>query len=668
MTSELTFLYVFCGILSAMLGVLVGSGGNLDRKDGVYFVWFVAVQVAWMAVLYWGYFFVMGVFRPEWSEVFIKLAYSFGLLMVVFLNFFFIYFPRERLDVAAGLRFGMAILGGGMAILAGLTDLVHEGQVFLNGVYVADKFGPLYLPYMFVVSAMFVLGFVFSWMKLRLVSGVKRRKVFLSAFFAWIFLGLAFVVNVLLPFFEIYLPISWLAVALSLLFVVPTFFALKHDRFFGVSYLLYRFVGLGIFCLVFLSGVFFFDGWGLVFGFLMALVFYFGRGFFESRDFRSLREAILDLKLKILFADNLTLLGSRLEDCFGQMLAFEEVKIFLVSRGEVDRRMGDFGYGALIYEEIRFRGLENEEFLLEEMRRMGASFCLPLFVDGDFLGVFVLGKSLDKRVFVVEVVREFEGFGKVLELAVANVLVRNKEWGSENLVKSILQRKTRALKSLVSRQSDFLATTAHEFRTPLNIAMFQLEDAMNNYRDQESLVEDMRSLSASLGVLKDLTQRLFDFQRYDLDKVVLRKESVDVGRFVCDVFVEFEPLMKKRKKVFVLRNLLSEPRLVAMDTAQMRQVLSNLFSNAMKFAERIEVVLEAEGREVCVRVVDNGCGVADHLKERIFEKFQSGSGKLPDSYGLGMGLFIARKIVLMHGGRIEVSDTAGGGATFAVYL
>ena len=65
---------------------------------------------------------------------------------------------------------------------------------------------------------------------------------------------------------------------------------------------------------------------------------------------------------------------------------------------------------------------------------------------------------------------------------------------------------------------------------------------------------------------------------------------------------------------------------------------------------------------------DDGCGVADHLKERIFEKFQSGSGKLPDSYGLGMGLFIARKIVLMHGGRIEVSDTAGGGATFAVYL
>lgn len=668
MISEFQTIYLICGGLSLILAMMV-VGRNLRFRDGVYFFLFVMMQAFWIGALYFGYFFLGEVWRPDLSIVFIKLAYAFGLLMVLFLAFFFVYFPRMELSVAKWLRGVILVVSLVMAFVAATTDLVHARQVFVDGVYVADELGSWYLAYMLLVCLLFGLGFYFSLAKLRLVAGVRRQKVFLSAVCAWIFLVLAFTCNVLLPFFQVYLPIAWLTVLFSFVFTVPTFFAFRQYRFFKVSYFLYRLMAViffvGLFSVVFLAA------WmnlflAVVWGFLLAVAMHFLWPFFESRDFRRLREGMMDLKLKVLFVDDLESLSRCLEDFFG----YEEVRLLLCSRSEVDRRLGNLGLSAIVYEEILFRDFspKRRDFLLEEFKKLRANVCLPLFVNEEFLGVLVLGKNLDRRTLAIEEVKLFEELARVLELTVANILVRSEERGSRNFLKSIVRKQTRVLSDLLSRQSDFLATTAHEFRTPLNIAIFQLEDAMSNYRDHEGLVEDMKSLESSLMTLKDLTQRLFDFQRYDLDKVVLRKERTEISEFFGQICEEFGPLMKKRKKFFQFRNLLADQQFAEFDSLQMRQVVSNLLSNAMKFASRIEAVLMIEGDKVCFAVIDNGCGVADDFKQRIFEKFQSGSGKMPDSYGLGMGLFIARRIMELHGGRIVLEDSPGGGATFKIYL
>jgi signal transduction histidine kinase len=112
---------------------------------------------------------------------------------------------------------------------------------------------------------------------------------------------------------------------------------------------------------------------------------------------------------------------------------------------------------------------------------------------------------------------------------------------------------------------------------------------------------------------------------------------------------------------------------VTIDYEKMAQVLTNLIDNAVKFVPeqngRIEVLVEDRVETVRVHIRDNGPGIPENEKERIFDRYAQVEGNLkPGKYGTGLGLAICKELVNLHGGRIWVENSPSGGADFVFSL
>jgi signal transduction histidine kinase len=208
--------------------------------------------------------------------------------------------------------------------------------------------------------------------------------------------------------------------------------------------------------------------------------------------------------------------------------------------------------------------------------------------------------------------------------------------------------------------------TAHEFRTPLSIALFQLEDMFYEHKHEKPVVQDLKIMESSLKNLKNLMQKFFDVQQYNLDKVKLVKTKINIYEYLENVYADFIPVMKNKNVQFSFENNLKKRTSIQIDPSMIRQVLTNLLDNAAKFAKKIKLEVKEDDNKILIRVIDNGPGVPDKDKEKIFGKFED--LEFSRGMGIGLGLYICRKIIELHKGEIFVQDTEGGGATMIVKL
>lgn len=206
-----------------------------------------------------------------------------------------------------------------------------------------------------------------------------------------------------------------------------------------------------------------------------------------------------------------------------------------------------------------------------------------------------------------------------------------------------------------------MADVAHELRTPLAILQGRIEGLLDGVypRDDdqvEELLEQTRHLSR-------LVEDLGTLARADAGALELRKEPVDLG----DLVRELAASLPRPVTVTVPATLPA----VDVDPVRVRQVLLNLLANAIRHTPADgEVAIEVEAptgkrpRRILVRVRDSGSGIAPEDLPHVFDRFQKGSG----SGGSGLGLAIARKLVLAHGGEVEIDSTPGAGTTVTVSL
>jgi signal transduction histidine kinase len=222
----------------------------------------------------------------------------------------------------------------------------------------------------------------------------------------------------------------------------------------------------------------------------------------------------------------------------------------------------------------------------------------------------------------------------------------------------------------LEQQSDFIAVTAHEFRTPLSIAMFQLEDTLTTHEHTPQVVKDMEVMSESLNNLRNLTQTLFDVQQYDLNKIKLNKSKVDIREYLNQIVQEFKFIIEEKNINFHYKNNIKEQSHIEIDEQQIRQVFANLFNNAIKFADNdnpeISIEINENENTVQIAIIDNGSGVQDKDKKRVFEKFQT--TKVSMGTGIGLGLYICKKIIELHKCKIWIEDNKPKGTTFIFEL
>lgn len=233
-----------------------------------------------------------------------------------------------------------------------------------------------------------------------------------------------------------------------------------------------------------------------------------------------------------------------------------------------------------------------------------------------------------------------------------------------------LQRKER------DDREELLALVSHELRTPLTVIggytrLLLGEEVGPLNAEQRRFLEESRKASQRLN---GFISNLFDASRVERHAEVLEIANVPIGPVIENVAEMFQPLFNERSLGLTI-DLETEDR-VRFDPARVEQVLTNLLGNALKHVPaggRVDLTLRRytqsrDGRGfVEIAVEDNGPGIADEERDRVFERYvQLGDRERRD--GLGLGLAICRRLVEAHGGQIRLSEPPGGGARFAFTL
>ncbi|WP_431023621.1 ATP-binding protein [Halomonas sp. H5] len=224
-------------------------------------------------------------------------------------------------------------------------------------------------------------------------------------------------------------------------------------------------------------------------------------------------------------------------------------------------------------------------------------------------------------------------------------------------------------------KSEFLANMSHEIRTPLNgiIGFCQLLARSNlDDRQQEWLSHVHKASNSLLSLINDI----LDFSKIEAGKLEL--ESVDLDILVIvDEVLGLQAPMAQQKQLHLLGLVYDDvPAQLQGDPLRIKQVLTNLVHNAIKFTEKGEILVrvmleETEGAEVILRVQisDTGIGMDEESQRRLFQAFQQARESDTRHYGgTGLGLMICRQLVEQMGGEIGVESAPGRGSTFTLSL
>jgi two-component system CheB/CheR fusion protein len=218
-------------------------------------------------------------------------------------------------------------------------------------------------------------------------------------------------------------------------------------------------------------------------------------------------------------------------------------------------------------------------------------------------------------------------------------------------------------------KDEFLAMLGHELRNPLSAVRNAVATASLDETRRPRALEIARRQVDQLGRLID---DLLDSARITQGRVLVHKERANLTEIIERAVESVRALVEGRGVQLVVTHT-PFPIRVEADPARLEQVFVNLLSNGAKYTDaggRIEVTSEREGDEVAIHVRDTGIGIAPEMLPRIWELFAQGDRALDRAQGgLGIGLTLARRLVELHGGRIEAhSEGLGKGAEFVVRL
>ena len=217
-------------------------------------------------------------------------------------------------------------------------------------------------------------------------------------------------------------------------------------------------------------------------------------------------------------------------------------------------------------------------------------------------------------------------------------------------------------------RDELLAVVAHDLTTPLNSVRLWarvIRGAAPAGAEGESVRVAARIIQEATVRMSVLLHELRDVACIDTGHFGIQKEPQDVGAIVATTVDALSPLCLAKQ--LSIRGSSPAAQHVSCDPNRLQQVLGNLVANAIKYTPpggTITIDAAPSERAIRFRVADTGPGIPDEMRACIFERYWRGKDQRDTITGIGLGLFISKRIVDAHGGRIWVEDAIGGGSAF----
>ncbi len=228
------------------------------------------------------------------------------------------------------------------------------------------------------------------------------------------------------------------------------------------------------------------------------------------------------------------------------------------------------------------------------------------------------------------------------------------------------------LRQLEAVRQEFVANVSHELRTPLSLIKSATETLIDGGKDDPAVTARFLELiDKHANRLTLLIDDLLLLARLDSGRMELRLESVDLRTAAQDAIDDATPIARTRR--ITLENTVAAGAVAPADPARLRQVLSNLIDNAIKYGRESGNVIVGGGLRADSRVEltvrDDGPGIPAEAKARIFERFYRGDkARSREQGGTGLGLAIVKNVVQAHGGEVRVESAPGSGTVFFITL
>jgi signal transduction histidine kinase len=313
------------------------------------------------------------------------------------------------------------------------------------------------------------------------------------------------------------------------------------------------------------------------------------------------------------------------------------------------------------------------DVLIARLERTGA---MPPTQSELFDAAQRLGNVLEERTREVEDARaEFRALRNNLDQIVRQRTRALTESESQ------LRTKNTQLERQAKTKAEFISIAAHELRTPLTSIVGYLDlFSEGRFGELPALIDrPLTSVRRNAHRLKRLVEDMLDVSRIEAGRMTLRCEQVDLGEVVSDVVTELEPLARARDLHVATR--IKRVDSIDADRDKLHQIAVNLVFNAIRYTpEQGEIIIDVDaapserypGGWARLRVRDNGVGIAEEDRQRIFDPFlhaqpaKHHTSAGPDSAGLG--LYIARGLIELHGGLITVDSKPDEFTEFTVLL
>ncbi len=299
---------------------------------------------------------------------------------------------------------------------------------------------------------------------------------------------------------------------------------------------------------------------------------------------------------------------------------------------------------------------------VDSSRGITSGMCVPLVRRDELMGVLNLNQLGSGQSFGGNSLAALEVFAEQAAIAIGNA--RSFEHERETVEQ---------LEELDRLKSDFVATVSHELKTPLTaiIGAAKTVSKRGSQMERDQQLVFMEMIERQGARLLRLVEDVLTASKIESGLPKLKRELFDLEELAAQIVGD--TLHTKQGAGRTIEVITGTDGAKAwVDRVAMEQILSNLIENAVKYSESgtpVTVRLEAEPTEVVIEVSDRGRGIAEEQLNTIFERFRQADSSLTrDVGGFGLGLYIVKNLVDVHGGKVEVDSVEGVGSCFRVRI